>query len=239
MRWCNAGMPEFKSEPEPPSGFIFSLLFNLILGVGAVGCWPTHAAERVVVGAFSAGDFSGWDENSFKQHTSYQLRRDAQNGEMVLQAEAHGTASGQVKKIRIDLTKTPVLNWSWKIEQPYVGLNEESKGGDDFPVRVYVIAQRGLFGLATRAVNYVWASTKAVGQHWPNPYTAQAQMMALDSGSAGAGQWVMHKRNVRTDLQALFGIDITQIDAVALMTDGDNSGSNARASYGDIFFTER
>lgn len=232
-------MTESRPQPEPARRWIFIFVCNLLLALGSLCWWPARAAERVMVGAFAAGDFSGWDEKSFKQHTSYRLLRDVQSGQMVLRAEARGTASGRVKKIRVDLTKTPFLNWSWKIDQPYIGLNEESKGGDDFPVRVYVIAQGGLFGLSTRAINYVWASTKAVGQHWPNPFTAQAQMMAVDSGSNGAGQWVTHKRNVRADLQAVFGADISQIDAVALMTDGDNSGSEAGASYGDIFFSER
>jgi hypothetical protein len=62
-------------------------------------------------------------------------------------------------------------------------------------------------------------------------------MLAVDSGAAGAGAWVRHKRNVRDDLRAAFGDDVTEIDAVAVMTDGDNGGRRARAWYGDIFFS--
>jgi len=104
---------------------------------------------------------------------------------------------------------------------------------------VYVIAQRGVFGLSTRALNYVWAGAKPVGQSWPNPYTANAWMIAADSGGADAGRWVTHKRNVRADLRAAFGDGIDRIDAVAIMTDGDDSGSEARAWYGDIFFSDQ
>ena len=45
------------------------------------------------------------------------------------------------------------------------------------------------------------------------------------------------KRNVREDLKAVFGKDITSIDAIAIMTDTDNTGKEAHASYGDIYFT--
>jgi hypothetical protein len=61
--------------------------------------------------------------------------------------------------------------------------------------------------------------------------------MALNSGSPGLNVWFSHKRNVRNDLREQFGEDITSIDAVALMTDTDNSGGRARAYYGDIWFT--
>jgi hypothetical protein len=135
--------------------------------------------------------------------------------------------------------KTPFLNWSWKIDRPYRDIDESTRGGDDFPVRVYVVAERGVFGLSTRALNYVWASGKPVGSSWPNPFTSQAMMLAVDQGGAAAGQWVSHKRNVREDLKAAFGEDFTRIDAVAVMTDGDNSGQEARAWYGDISFTDR
>jgi hypothetical protein len=64
-------------------------------------------------------------------------------------------------------------------------------------------------------------------------------MLAVDSGDAGAGAWVSHKRNVREDLRAAFGEDVTRIDGVALMTDGDNGGRRARAWYGDIYFSEQ
>jgi len=203
--------------------------------------WPlaSQAAEKIVVGAFSTGDFSGWEEKSFKGQTSYQLVRDAQSGSLVIAAHAQGTASGRFRKIQIDLARTPYLHWSWKIEKPYAGLDENTKSGDDFPVRVYVVVQRGVFGLSTHALNYVWASANPVGSSWPNPFTANARMLAVDSGTRGAGQWVGHRRDVRADLKAAFGDDAAQIDAVAIMTDGDNSGREARAWYGDLYFSDQ
>jgi hypothetical protein len=49
--------------------------------------------------------------------------------------------------------------------------------------------------------------------------------------------WVTHKRNVWADLREQFGEHIVSVDAVALMTDTDNSGGHAQASYGDIWFS--
>ena len=61
-------------------------------------------------------------------------------------------------------------------------------------------------------------------------------MIAVRTGQADTGQWVQERRNVRADLKRLFGEDITHIDAIAVMTDSDNTGQGAAASYGDIYF---
>lgn len=198
-------------------------------------CAGSASADTLRVGSFSSGDLDGWEVKSFKGETRYELVRDG--GVTVLQASTDGMASGRFRKIRIDLTKTPVLRWRWKIAAPYRGNDEDAKAGDDFPVRIYVVVERGPLGLRSRALNYVWASGKPVGARWPNPFISQAMMLAVDSGEARAGGWVSHQRNVRDDLRAAFGEDVTEIHAVALMTDGDNGARQARAWYGDISFS--
>lgn len=64
-------------------------------------------------------------------------------------------------------------------------------------------------------------------------------MVAMESGPELAGQWVTEKRNVLEDIEKLLDIDKTQIDAIAIMTDTDNSKQSATAYYGDIYFTAK
>lgn len=135
-------------------------------------------------------------------------------------------ASGRFRTIAIDLTRTPFLNWSWKVSEPLVGNDGNAKGGDDFSA-----------GLTSLSVNYVWASRHSAGSSWPSPFTGRVRLIAVNSGSAGLNAWISHKRNVRDDLRDQFGEDVTSIEAVALMTDTDNSDGHARAYYGDIWFT--
>lgn len=106
-------------------------------------------------------------------------------------------------------------------------------------MRIYVVVERGPFGVATLALNYVWASKNPVGTSWSDPFAAQASMLALDIGAADAGKRVSHKRNVREALKVVFGEDFTEFHAVAIMTDGDNSRQQARAWYGDISFSDK
>ncbi len=62
-------------------------------------------------------------------------------------------------------------------------------------------------------------------------------MIALRSSTDKAATWYQEKRNVQADLQAFFGPDIRYIDAIAIMTDTDNSGQQTTAYYDNIFFS--
>jgi len=49
----------------------------------------------------------------------------------------------------------------------------------------------------------------------------------------------MNNVTVRIDYQNIFGEKPEKIDAIAIMTDTDNSGKSTSAWYGDIRFTEK
>lgn len=197
---------------------------------------PLAAGGRIVVAAFSSGDLQGWQEEEFSGETRYTLVSD--DGRRVLAAESRGTASGLYRTLRVDLHKTPYLHWSWKVANTLDGVNERSREGDDYPARVYVVFSGGLFFWRTRAINYVWSSNQPEGAEWPNAYADNARMIAVRSGDRQVGRWVTERRNVLEDYRRLFGEDIRYADAVAIMTDTDNSGQAARAFYGDIYFSE-
>lgn len=59
-------------------------------------------------------------------------------------------------------------------------------------------------------------------------------MMAVESGPAQVGQWVVVRRNVLDDYRRAFGQEPPKAGAIALMTDTDNTGEKAVAYYGPI-----
>lgn len=190
-----------------------------------------------MVGHFSTGDITGWEERTFKGETDYRLVK--LDGITVLRAESKESASGRFRKVRIDLKKYPLLNWSWKVDNLLPGRDERSKAGDDYPARVYVVFSGGLAFWRTRAINYVWSSNQAPGTRWDNAFTANAKMIAVQAGSDQPGEWVKIQRDVAEDYRQLFGKEPGKVDAVAIMTDSDNSGEEALAWYGDIWFSAR
>lgn len=194
------------------------------------------AADAVIpVGLFSRGELSGWQEKIFAGETDYRLFR--QNHLTSLRAQSNAAASGRFKEVNIDLATTPVLHWSWKVDNLLDGVDEQTRSGDDYPARVYVVFSGGLFFWRTRAINYVWSNNQPVDTRWPNAFTGNAMMVAVESGPEQLGQWVSEHRNVAEDYRQLFGKEPGKVDAVAIMTDTDNSGQRATAWYGDIWFS--
>jgi len=206
--------------------------FLLVLFIGELSI-----AETFIVGDFSASSLEGWKEKEFKGSTSYQLK-DLDN-KTVLRAESHDAASGFIKKVHVDLKEFPYLNWSWRIENRLYTDNEKAKSGDDYAARIYVVIDGGILFWRTRAVNYVWAYSSSRGDTWPNAFAGKnAMIMALRNREDKTSTWYYEKRNVYEDLKKLFDTDFQYIDAVALMTDTDNSHGQATSYYGDIYFSE-
>jgi hypothetical protein len=192
-------------------------------------------AETTTVKVLTLPDISQWKSETFSGKTTYEVVNiDTRHA---IKASSHQSASGLVRNMTIDLAKTPYMNWSWKIENVLTNADEQQKSGDDYAARVYVVISGGLLFWRTRAISYVWASRQPQHSHWPNAFTSNAIMVAVQSGSTLTGQWVMEKRNVLEDIKQLLGVDKTEIDAVAIMTDTDNSQQSATAYYGDIYFT--
>lgn len=207
------------------------LLFLLSISQASI------AEKNNIIGDFSTGSLAGWEAHSFKGKTIYSIVQD--QGVSVLKAESKNSASGLIHKKRIDLSKTPFLNWRWKVNKSLYRLTETLKKGDDFSARVYVIIDGGIFFWRTLALNYVWSSFQPIDTMWDNPFTSNAKMISLQTGNKKSQQWQSEKRNIREDLRRAYGKDIRFIDAVAVMTDTDNSGQSATAYYADIYFSEK
>ncbi len=213
------------------SGSLAGLLASLLLGNLAIADGNT-----IPVGEFSKGQLAGWEPKVFSGKTQYQLVKEGNN--TVLKATSNSAASGLTRKIEVDLSKTPFLNWSWRIDNKLAALNEQTKAGDDYAARIYVVVDGGLLVWNSKALNYVWSSHSPRGKEWGNAYLPNnAKMMAVRGSQDKAGGWVREKRNVAADFQRLFGTRILAIDGVALMTDTDNGKGQASAAYGDIYFS--
>lgn len=194
-----------------------------------------ETGNGISAGTFSPDELPLWQEESFKGHTDYQLV--PEGNFFSLKAHCDGTASALYRRIPVDLTKTPILRWSWKIEGIHAGLDDISKEGDDYAARVYVV-YKGKIPWDINAVNYVWANRQLQGESWPNAFSKRAFMVAQKSGILDdTDAWIDESRDVRQDFKRYFGRDVTRIDGVAIMTDCDNGGGKATGYYRDIRFT--
>ncbi len=208
-------------------------LLGLILCCGSI---QTARAEKLSIADFSDSGLNRWKNKAFANTTSYQLTK--VDDKTVLLAKSRNSASAIVRKIRVDLKKYPYLNWSWKIQNRLSTKDEKVKSGDDYAARIYVVVDGGFLPWKTKAVNYVWANQATKGSTWPNAFAGKnVIMLAIRNKNDKTETWYQEKRNVYDDLKQLFGNEIQFIDAVALMTDTDNSHGQASSYYGDIYFS--
>ena len=196
---------------------------------------PLVDSQTIEVGRFSSMQIHDWQEKSFFGNTQYQLTK--AHNKYVLQATANNSASALYKSVNINLYKTPYLNWSWAVVSALPELNEQTKPGDDYAARIYVVVKTGLAPWKKRALNYVWSSNKAPLESWPNVFTNKAIMIPLRAGKDSAGIWQMEKVNVLKDIKKYLRINVEKIEAIAIMTDTDNSGKFSVAQYGDLYFS--
>ncbi|PSU34083.1 hypothetical protein C9I99_11820 [Photobacterium lutimaris] len=209
-------------------------------------CGASATFERPVA-QFEHEALGTWKVKHFQGRTQYvQVRLD---GQRVLKASSNNSATLISKPIRIDLEETPYLNWSWRVENQLHGINETTKDGDDYAARIYLASGTNMLSSSSKAINYVWSSNQPRFSRWVNAFAGEkVQMMAIRGATDDISQWQNEKRNVYQDFINMFGDKGNEhknrkayryINAVAIMTDTDNSGQAVTAYYGNIFFSTK
>jgi hypothetical protein len=233
---------------------------SLAIALSLVPMLPALAQDGPVV-PFSAGTAGqpmprGWEVmkiNENKKLTQYHLVDDA--GAVVLHATAVASASAVGQYVTVDLEKTPVVEWRWKINHLISTADMEVGRTEDSPVRLIFafdgdIKKLPLGDRATASVAknlsgkelpfatlmYVWANAAPVDKIIHNPHTNQIRMIVASSGAGGAGKWQTLSRNLREDYKRAFGEYPGKLLHYGVMTDTDNTGESVEAWYGDIAF---
>ena len=196
------------------------------------------SAENLEVFKFTKDEFNELEVRKIRgadSKTSYSL--DTNENGNYLKAEATGSASGLGKELKINLTKTPYLNITWKVEKDLSGIDEKSKKGHDFAARVFVVKKTGLTPLSNKAINYVFSSNNSINEYWRSPYTKSSIDYVLSTTKENLNEWVTVQANVKDHFKKLHGLDVENITGIALMTDTDQSKKPAIAYYQNIYFS--
>ena len=169
------------------------LLLCLLTGPGL-----THAQSP---GQLEAGLFSssrpgaslpdGWQPLTFSRiprHTDYSLVEE--DGTVVIKAVSEQSASGLVRKMSIDPSAYPLIQWRWKVNNVLQKGDVTRKDGDDYAARIYITfafdPERASYlerlkyetarfvrgeDLPYRAISYIRGSNSQAGSMVANAYT--------------------------------------------------------------------
>ncbi len=197
---------------------------------------------------------AGWQHvplSSTKKETEYTTVVD--EGVVVLKATAHGSASLMAFRTEFDPRAVPLLSWRWKVIQGIPTADTHNRAREDAPVRLMVsfsgdtsklsVLDRAASSFAKSAsgqalpyaeLMYVWGGKVAVDSITTSALTSRIRMLAVAADDQGIGRWHSYTRNLVDDFRRAFGEEPGRVTAIKLMSDTDNTSSNAEALYGDI-----
>ena len=191
----------------------------------------------------------GWEPYQFKKvprQTIYDVV--IENGAPALRARSESAASAVRRRVGIDPSRYPCIEWEWKIDHPIEGANCLSKEGDDcaarlmilyrydpasasFPERVKFNAAKSLEGEypPSAMLVYAWTEEEDRGQILTSPYSDRVKLIPLERGAMRAGAWVTERRNHFEDFELAFGRVPPEIEWVAFLVDTDDTKSKDTA----------
>lgn len=239
------------------------VLASLSPGIAGPERGDDRRADEIVVGSFTTPGKKlpkGWKTQTFdpkKVPVASEYEQVKMGDQVVLKGTTHKGASLVYRPVDVDWRKHPVLVWRWRVDQVFEKRDERAKAGDDFPARIYIGFKydpnrvnwftRRAFEKARRAskdnaypplytLTYVWATKEPVNAAYPNPYQDRAKMVVVRSGREGLKSWHNEARDYVKDFRAIVGEDPPEVEFVAIMIDGDNTGSTGVCYFADIRF---
>jgi hypothetical protein len=232
-------------------GAICSLL--LLLVVCGVTSGAQDTGELCEVDCFTAsgkaGKLEGWASADDTFHQLYTIAMEGDN--YFLQARARRNGSIIAKEMNYNLKEFPVISWRWRAHTIPRGGDERYKKSGDSAAGIYVIfpsafkpeALKNRWGISVpipdamkpECIKYVWSASLPPGTVTDSPYSGKTKIVVLQNGSSSVNRWMTEEVNAYEDYKRLFKKEPGVVRAVGILTDADDTASEAGADYDDIF----
>ncbi len=182
-------------------------------------------------------DLSEWQEQGFESvpaRTSYAAVEDDALGARAVLIEADSSGSGYIRKVSLPFSPRAKLNVTWRVDSASNLADEQTKEGDDFPLRIY-LADSTAVGADT--LTLVHSVQHPVGSVWTSPYSgmlAEFEIYALGGSDTELGVWQQASVPVGQLWADLLGSPPDEIAVVGFMGDSDNAGGQSRALLAEL-----
>lgn len=173
----------------------------------------------------------GWEVRT-KPHTRVtRYRADANAadgaGALIMEADnASATFATQLKDI--DLTRTPILRWRWRVLELPRDADGRIPERDDQAIAIYV-SDGGFF--RQRSIAYRWETTTPVGSEGDAEYAGgivKVHWIALRNAQDPIGEYVIDERNIAADFRRVFGF-VPDDPIIAVTSNSQYTGTRAVA----------
>lgn len=199
-------------------------------------------------------DFKGWHfwkMTPNKKITKYYLQK--HQGKTVLRADALSSASGLIVPLRPKSVEELKIAWSWKSLNHIASANNADTLNDDAPLRLMLAFDGDKTKLSFKdqmafemaelisghempyaTLMYVWGGNAPLESVVINGHSTRVRMIVVDSNQSPVDEWRHHSRVIQDDFKKAFNEVPGKLIGVGVMTDSDNTKSEAHAFYGDI-----
>jgi hypothetical protein len=157
-------------------------------------------------------------------------------GRQALHLRSQGDHSTIARKLRVNLTVTPILQWSWKLIQLPEGADLRRRETSDSAPHVFVVWPRTPALLRSRLIGYVWDRVLPVGTVQKSQKTATVTFVVVRSGASQIGRWLTERRNVAADFRSIYGEEPESPGAVALSIDTNDTKARSEGLVGELLF---
>jgi hypothetical protein len=221
--------------------------------LGLAGCQHAPAAAPSTSASVQWTD--GWQPFVLPGKTATSYSTGFTEGRWVVHAQSERSASMYRRAVRIEPGQLDKVMFSWKVRSLLAEADVRHSETEDAVARVLLAfdGDPGRLSARTRmmfdlmhslsgeappfaTLMYVWDSRTEVDTLVLNKRSDRIRKIVLESGPAHLGQWRNYERDVRADYRRAFGEDPGALIGVAIMTDSDNTQSQAEAWYGEITF---
>jgi hypothetical protein len=192
-----------------------------------------------------------------KRHTRYEAEAlGAQD--WAVRAEARSSASLLRRSLRVPADELGLLRFSWRVDALIEEADLTRRETEDAPARIVLafdgdhtrlpLRTQAMFELAATLTGerppfatlmYVWENHHQPESVIVNPRTDRVRKLVVESGRTRLGRWNAYERQVVDDYVRAFGERPGPLLGVALMTDADNTDSEARAWYRSLHLHAR
>ena len=178
----------------------------------------------------------GWRQKKTKKKEDLYYTIQAENGDHFLRAETVGRATNAGRPEKINLRVWKKLRWRWRVHSLPADGNETRKKTNDSAASVRLVLGTRI---RPKTLKYVWSATLPAGTYTESPHHEGTKVIVLQSGREKTGTWIWEEVNAYEDYKRLFGSDPRRVQAVAVLTDSDNTKTLVKADYDDISFLKQ
>lgn len=199
------------------------------------------------------GDRSAWAMFPLPGKRQVHFESTTVQGRQALKVRARTSVSILRKQFSPALPQPNRLRFSWRVDGLPVGAELSQAEHADSAVRIVLTfsGDRSRWSARNHRLSelshlltgealpyatlaYVWSHHDALGAVVHNPRTDRIRKLVVESGAQHVGQWRDYERDIRADFIRAFGEEPGDLQAVALMTDTDNTRSSLQAWYGSL-----